>query len=171
MFVETVAIKLCPMQIFTFMQMILLFIVLLLHSIRLFVKNKRLFILYILYWALFQISAFSFDAKRRLVAATFMPVFDYGDMQASSQSPHSLDTVYLEALRFFINLKALTHHCSLCVRVGWPAMSIASYLCNFINLKNAAGYCLCSYLSLIFILKWEKGLLVRCPCSLESPEE
>lgn len=45
---------------------------------------------------------FCFDAKR-LVALTFMPVIDYGDvlyMHASSQSLHSLDTVYHGALRF-----------------------------------------------------------------------
>lgn len=55
-----------------------------------------------------------------------MSVLDYGDiiyMNASSQSLHTLDTVYHGALRFITNCKALTHHCELYARVGWSALT------------------------------------------------
>ncbi len=62
----------------------------------------------------------SFEAKKKLVAATFMSVLDYGDViyiHTSSQSLHAIDTVYHGA-----NLKTLTHHCELdgllCPSVG-----------------------------------------------------
>ncbi len=67
----------------------------------------------------------SFEAKKKLVAATFMSVLDYGDViyiHTSSQSLHAIDTVYHGALRFITNLKTLTHHCELdgllCPSVG-----------------------------------------------------
>ena len=71
-------------------------------------------------------SCFSFEAKKRLVSATFLSVLDYGDvvyMNASSQCLHSLDTVYHGALRFITNLKTLTHHCNLYTRVGWSSLT------------------------------------------------
>jgi len=101
-------------------------------------------------------SCFSFNAKKRLVAAC-----DDGDvlyMQASSQCLHSLDTVYHGALRFITNLKTLTPRCSLYARVGWTALSIRrhnhwhvliykailnvlpSYLCTLINQENPGSY-------------------------------
>lgn len=106
-------------------------------------------------------SCFSFEAKRRL--ATFMPVLDYGDvlyMHASSQCLHAIDTVYHSALRFITNCKALTHHCTLYVRVGWPALAtrrlvhwyvliykailglLPPYLCIYILQKSVGSYCL-----------------------------
>jgi len=72
-------------------------------------------------------SCHSFEAKKRLVAATFMSVLDYGDviyMHASTQCLHVLNTVYHVALRFITNLKTLTHHCVLYARVGWSVLSI-----------------------------------------------
>ena len=71
-------------------------------------------------------ACFSFEAKKRLVAATFMSVLDYGDvlyMHASAQCLHTLDTVYHGALRFITNFRSRTHHCSLYARVGWSALS------------------------------------------------
>lgn len=71
-------------------------------------------------------SCFSFETKRRLVAATFLSVLDYGDviyMNASITSLKLLDTVYHGALRFITNFRALTHQCSLYDRVGWSALS------------------------------------------------
>ncbi len=44
-------------------------------------------------------------------------------MHASSQSLHTLDTIYHGALRFITNLKALTHHYSQYTRVGGSALS------------------------------------------------
>lgn len=69
---------------------------------------------------------FSFNVKKRLVAATFLPVLDYGDllyMHASAQCLHMVDTAYHASLRFITNCKALTHHCELYSRVGWPPLA------------------------------------------------
>lgn len=71
-------------------------------------------------------SCFSYEAKKRLVSATFLSVLGYGDvvyMNASSQCLHSLDTVYHGALRFITDLKTLTHHCNLYTRVGWSSLT------------------------------------------------
>ena len=53
-------------------------------------------------------SCFSFNARKRLVAATFLPLLDYGDvvyMNASAHSLHLLDAVYHGALRFRTDCK------------------------------------------------------------------
>ncbi len=63
-------------------------------------------------------SCFSFEANRRLVAATSMSVLAMLHIHKymhASQCLHMLDTVYHRALRFITNLKALTHLCS----PGW----------------------------------------------------
>ena len=70
-------------------------------------------------------ACFSFEARRRLVSATFMPSLDYGDilyMNASTQCLRSIDTLYNGTLRFILNCKTLTHHCTLNTRVGWPSL-------------------------------------------------
>uniref|UniRef100_A0A8C2EK04 Reverse transcriptase domain-containing protein n=1 Tax=Cyprinus carpio TaxID=7962 RepID=A0A8C2EK04_CYPCA len=70
---------------------------------------------------------FSFNVRKRLVSATFLPVLDYGDVvyqYASSQLLSSLDAVYHSALRFISDSKPLTHHCILYNRVSWPSLSI-----------------------------------------------
>lgn len=106
---------------------------------------------------------FSFNVKKRLVEATFLPVLDYGDhlyMHASSQCLHRLDTVYHASLRFITNCKVLTHHCDLYSRVGWPALAtrrlchwyifiykailrlLPSYLCVFIIPRSVGQYSL-----------------------------
>ena len=67
----------------------------------------------------------SFEARRRLVSATFMPLLYYGDilyMNASAQCLRSIDTLYHGTLRFILNCKTLTHHCTLYTRDGWPSL-------------------------------------------------
>lgn len=67
---------------------------------------------------------FSFAAKKRLGASTFMPLIYYGDvlyMHASSLCLLLSECcVHHGALRFITNLKSLTHHCSECC-FGWSA--------------------------------------------------
>lgn len=114
-------------------------------------------------------ACFSFEARRRLVSATFMPLLDYGDilyMNASAQCLRSIDTLYHGTLRFILNCKTLTHHCTLYTRVGWPSLVtrrlshwytfiykailglLPFYLCIFI-VQKCGGY---SLRSLDFIL-------------------
>ncbi|CDQ99601.1 unnamed protein product [Oncorhynchus mykiss] len=72
-------------------------------------------------------ACFSFEARRRLVSATCMPLLDYGDilyMNASTQCLRSIDTLYHGTLRFILNCKTLTHHCTLYTRVGWPSLVV-----------------------------------------------
>jgi hypothetical protein len=73
----------------------------------------------------FVLFCFSFEARRRLVSATFMPILDYGDifyMNASSQCLRSIDTLYHGALSCILNCTTLTRHCTLYTRVGWPSL-------------------------------------------------
>ena len=67
-------------------------------------------------------ACFYFEARRRLVSATCMPLLDYGDilyMNASAQCLRSIDTLYHGTLRFILNCKTLTHHCTL---YTWPSL-------------------------------------------------
>ena len=131
-------------------------------------------------------SCFSFEAKKRLVAATFLSVLDYGDvlyMNASSKCLQSLDTVYHGALRFVTNFKTLRHHCSLYARVGWSLLStrrlhhwhiliyktilcvLPAYLQKYVIQKSTGAYQLRSedlfyWLCLESVLNWGKGHLV-----------
>ena len=71
-------------------------------------------------------SCFSFNARKRLVAATFLPVLDYGDivyMNAPTHSLKLLDAAYHGALRFITDCKPLTHHCTLYSLVNWSSLS------------------------------------------------
>ena len=71
-------------------------------------------------------TCFSFAARKKLVAATFLPVLDYGDllyMHAPVNCLNSLDSVYHGALRFITGCRALTHHCTLYGRVEWPSLA------------------------------------------------
>ena len=71
-------------------------------------------------------SCFSLSSRRKLVDATFLPIMDYGDllyMNAPSQSLQMLDSVYHGALRFILNCKPLTHHCTLYSNVNLPSLS------------------------------------------------
>lgn len=69
---------------------------------------------------------FSLNVKNCLVAATFLPVLDYGDllyMHASAQCLQKVDAAYHASLRFITTCKPLTHHCELYSRVGWSALA------------------------------------------------
>lgn len=102
-------------------------------------------------------ACFSFEARKRLVSATFLPILDYGDilyMHAPVAALRKLDTVYHGALRFITNFKPLTHRCTLYMRVGWPFLTLRrlshwylfiykailrqlpSYLCSFITVQE-----------------------------------
>lgn len=106
---------------------------------------------------------FSFNVKKQLVAATFLSVLDYGDllyMHSSTQCLLKLDSVYHASLRFITNCRALTHHCELYSRVGWPSLTtrrlchwyifiykviiglLPLYLCELIKHKNTGQYAL-----------------------------
>jgi hypothetical protein len=43
-------------------------------------------------------------------------------MYASAQCLRSIDTLYHGTLRFILNCKTLTHHCTLYSRAGWPSL-------------------------------------------------
>jgi hypothetical protein len=54
-----------------------------------------------------------------------MPLLDYGDisyMNVSAQCLRSIDGLYHGNLRFNLNCKTLTHHCTLYTRVRWPSL-------------------------------------------------
>lgn len=73
------------------------------------------------------------NAKKQRVAATFLPVLDYGDilyMNASAQCLQMVVTVYHASLRFITNHKFQTHHCELYFQVGWPALPVGGTLIN-----------------------------------------
>lgn len=71
---------------------------------------------------LFQKQVIFFNTKKEtLVAATFLPVWDYGHlvyMHATARALHILDTVYHAALRFITNFKHVTHRCKLYSQTG-----------------------------------------------------
>ncbi len=119
---------------------------------------------------------FSFNVRKKLVTATFLPVLDYGDVVyqfAPSYLLSSLDAVYHGALRFISDCKSSTHHCLLYNRVGWSSLLIRrkmhwyliiykailgmlpSYLCCLIKQKIVEKYFLrsqnCYTLSVPFV--------------------
>ena len=115
-------------------------------------------------------SCFTFNAKKKLVEATFLSVIDYGDilyMHASASTLRTLDSVYHASLRFITNAKSLTHHCILYDLVGWTSLAIRrqqhwlifiykailgklpSYLCSFLY-SSSTGYQLRSSNLLLF---------------------
>ncbi len=105
---------------------------------------------------------FSFNARKKLVSATFLSVLDYYGDIAPSYLLSTLDAVYHGALRFITDCKPSTHHCTLYNRLGWPSLSIRrkmhwyaiiykailgmlpSYLCCLIQQKIVEKYFLCS---------------------------
>jgi hypothetical protein len=140
----------------------------------------------------FRIKAcFSFEARRRLVSASIMPLPDYGDiyMNGSAQCLRSIDTLYHGTLRC-INCKTLTHHCTLYTRVGWPSLVTRrlSHWCTFIYkailglLPFLFGHFYCSEMwwvlsSFVGLYPdncskcpnwiWQKGFYVLCAIVLE----
>lgn len=108
-------------------------------------------------------SCFSFQSRKRLVAATFLSVLDYGDvlyMNACSSSLHMLDSTYHGVLRFITGYRSLTHHCTLYAKVGWLSLSarrllhwytfiyktliglLPSYLCTYLTITPNLVYSL-----------------------------
>jgi len=72
-------------------------------------------------------ACFSFNARKRIVAATFLPLLDYGDVvyiNASAHSLHLLDAAYHGSLRFITGCKTLTHHCTLYSLTDWSSLSM-----------------------------------------------
>ncbi len=119
---------------------------------------------------------FSFNVRKKLVTATFLPMLDYGDVVyqfAPSYLLSSLDAVYHGALRFISDCKTSTYHCILYNRVGWSSLLIRrkmhwyliiykailgmlpSYLCCLIKQKIVEKYFLrsqnCYTLSVPFV--------------------
>ena len=130
---------------------------------------------------------FSFNVRKSLVAATFLPLLDYGDLmylRAPAQALKLIDTVYHASLRFITNCNALTPHCELYARVGWPCLQahrhthwctfiykailrlLPTYLSSFISLKRDGQYSLRSREFYTFLSTkssygaWEKGIWV-----------
>ena len=72
------------------------------------------------------LACFPSHTRKRLVAATFLPVLDYGDvvyMHGCATSLGMLDATYHGALRFITGCKSLTHRDTLYDKVGWPSLS------------------------------------------------
>ncbi len=72
-------------------------------------------------------SNLTFNAKNKLVEATFLTVLDYGDIlfkHAASSILTSLDSVYHASLCLITNAKSRTHHCILYEMVGWTSLAI-----------------------------------------------
>ena len=81
-------------------------------------------------------------------------------MHASANCLRRVDAAYHASLRFITNCKALTHHCELYSRVGWPALAtrrlshwytliykailglLPNYLCVCINQRSVGQYSL-----------------------------
>lgn len=105
----------------------------------------------------------SFNARKKLISATFLSVLDYGDVVyqfAPISILSSLDAVYHGALRFILNCKSSVHHCTLYKSVGGPSLSsrrkihwylmvykailgmLPSYLCRLIQHKSVTKYSL-----------------------------
>lgn len=105
-------------------------------------------------------ACFSWKTRRRLVAATFLPALDYGDLlyrNAPDKCLSLLDTVYHNALRFVTGCKASVHHCTLYKLTNWPSLSVRrhihwlifiyksmldmlpSYLCSYMS-RNVSSY-------------------------------
>lgn len=75
-------------------------------------------------------ACFSWKTRRRLVAATFLPALDYGDLlyrNAPDKCLSLLDTVYHNALRFVTGCKASVHHCTLALIVSEEAYTLAYF--------------------------------------------
>lgn len=61
-----------------------------------------------------------------MVQSTFMCVLDYGEvsyMHAAASTLKPLDAVCHCALRFITGSGFKTHHCSLCLEVGWASLT------------------------------------------------
>ncbi len=96
-------------------------------------------------------SCFSFNARKKLVSGTFLPILDYGDVvyqHASSYLLASLEAVYHGALRFITDCKCSTHHCILYNRVAWSSLAVRRQMHWYIDLQSYSGFF--AILSLLF---------------------
>ena len=72
-------------------------------------------------------SCFSFQVRKHLITATFLPLLDYGDllfMNAPDQYLKKLDTVYHCALRFITGCSYQVHHCFLYAAANCPSLPV-----------------------------------------------
>lgn len=107
---------------------------------------------------------FSFNVKKKLVSATFLPVLDYGDVVyqfAPSYLLSSFDAVYHGALRFISNCKSSTHHCTLYHRVGWPSLYTRRKMHWYLIIYKAILGLLPSYLCCLMQQKIIKNYFLR----------
>lgn len=99
-------------------------------------------------------ACFSFQAKKQLVAATFLPILDYGDilyMNAPKSHIRALDTIYHAALRFVTNSTSLTHHCVLYELSGQSSLDIKRQSHWYLFVYKAILGQLPTYLSTLLI--------------------
>ena len=64
--------------------------------------------------------------RKRITEAVLLSVLDYGDViykNAAATTLKPLDAIYHSALRFITGDPYDTHHCTLYLKVGWPALS------------------------------------------------
>ena len=92
--------------------------------------------------------------NKRLISASLITLFDYGDvlyMNACSTSLHMLDATYHRVLRFITGCKSLTHHCTMYSKVDWLFVGfiykaitglLPSYLCTYLTFKLNPSYSL-----------------------------
>ncbi len=94
-------------------------------------------------------SCFSFNARKKLVSGTFLPILDYSVSACLFLSSCLSGSVYHGALRFITDCSFSTHHCSLYNRVAWSSLccSKANALV-FIDLQSYSGFF--GILSLLF---------------------
>ncbi len=94
-------------------------------------------------------SFFSFNARKKLVSGTFLPILDYGVVvyqHASSYLLASLEAVYHGALRFITDCKFSTHHCILYNRVAWSSLAVRRKMHWYLLIYKAILFFLPSYL-------------------------
>ncbi len=94
-------------------------------------------------------SCFSFNARKKLVSGTFLPILDYWDVvyqHASSYLLASLEAVYHGALSFITDCKFSTHHCILYNRVAWSSLAVRRQMHWYLLIYKAILGFLPSYL-------------------------
>ncbi len=93
-------------------------------------------------------SCFSFNARKKLVSGTCLPILDYGDVvyQHASYLLASLEAVYHGALRFITDCTFSTHHCILYNRVDWSSLAVRRQMHWYLLIYKAILGFLPSYL-------------------------
>ncbi len=114
---------------------------------------------------------FSFNVRKKLVTATFLPMLDYGDVVyqfAPSYLLSSLDAVYHGALRFISDCKSSTHHCLLYNRVGWSSLLIRRKMHWYLIIYKAILGMLPSYLCCLIKQKIVEKYFLRSQIVIRS---